>query len=152
VVLRQQARRLRGGEREVAAADLGEPAGQPVPVQRQRRIPAAHQHEAQPLVRVAQHELQVGRPQPAGQLRDAVEHQHDRPRLVAQGGREAAEHRPVDGVRRDEWGELGERRLGAPQGLDQVGPEGRRLVVLALQGDPGDRLAAARPAAQDATS
>ena len=141
-------RGLVGREAQVGGADLDQLAARPQPGQRQRGIGAAGDHQVQPRRQVVEQErhplLHLGRVDDVV----VVEHQHD----VVGDGAEVVEQRGEHRLDRGRLRRLQEReraradlRRHRLQRGDQVGPEGRGLVVA-----PGRATARRRSARRSA--
>ncbi len=132
------------GEPQVRLADLGQPAAGPQPGQPDRRLGAAGEHHPQRRRLVVEQELQaLGHPA-VGHLVQVVEDQQQWPRDVGQPVEQLGDGDAQRIDRRDGEGRQrapGRLRCGPGQRRRQVGPEPGRVVVAAVQGQPGDRAA-----------
>ena len=121
--------------------DLGQLASGPKPGQRERRLGAARDDELDGTGKVIEEE---GEPDVDLRVRDhvvVVQHEHDlvrqRRELVAERGEDlgddAEPRRPQHGERRVARG-----RVEPAERMDRIGPEPDRIVVAAVERDPGE--------------
>ena len=126
------------GERQVAGPDLGQLAGQPVAVQRQRVQPRGH-HQAQARLRVPQQVVKPVRHRGAGQQVQVIQDQRHR-RVLGRQRRRQPQQEHVPGVPSPRGGQRRRQgHAGPAQRRDDVGPEDPGPVVELIHTDPGDR-------------
>ena len=135
----QQAAALGQGEMQVMVAKLAQLTGNPQPVQPQRRVHPAGQHQLGDLGRPALDKISHGPGDPGRRGMEVVDHDR-RPCGQLRGivgdrrddiGRHVAVHREqVGGI----GAEPRRHRLG---GLDETGPEADRVSVGLIAGQPG---------------
>ena len=126
------------GERQVAGPDLGQLAGQPVAVQRQRVHPRGHQ-QAQAGPHVPQHVVKALHHRGVGQQMQVIQDQRHR-RVLGSQRRRQPQQEHVPGVPAPRGGQRRRQgHAGPAQRRDDIGPEDPGPVVELIHTDPGDR-------------
>ena len=131
---------LGGAESQVAGPDFGQLAGQPIAVQRQRRIRPGGDHHAQTRLRVPQDEVKLGHHRRFGQDMKVVDDQWHRRVLGGQHRHKLQQER----MARRPSARSSQQRLrkgdsGPAKCRDCIGREGPWLIVEVIQGDPSNR-------------
>ena len=138
---------LRADEREIAEADLGHHACQPVAVQGQSGIDPADDHQPQVRARMAEEEIELGGNCRPSQHLSVVKDDDDRLAPVGQCRGQADQQGMLNRVR--SCGHTDGRQLHAVMGKarQEVGPEDSRVGILGVEADPHERCG--RPAGND---
>ena len=126
------------GERQVAGPDLGQLPGQPVAVQRQRRVHPRGNHQPQPGPGVPQHVVKPVQHLGVGQQMQVVQDQRHR-RVLGRQRRRQPQQEQVAGLPARRRATRRDGNAGPAQCRDDIGPEDLRLVVELIQADPGHR-------------